>query len=162
MLRYNAAMSSALSALHSLGEFPAELSLVAQSGFYQKDGCKFLKYFEEMKTNVDLSHFADRTGYECFINSIHIDDFVDSNWLGGALRFARQLLDCWLVASHSEVLQVIVACNEMGVTVKAHVIRAGESWLSDDLEEYEDAVLLATSEGQELNELLSEVSENRS
>jgi hypothetical protein len=76
----------------------------------------------------------------------YIDDYVESNWLGSALQFASELLDCWSANSHAEVLQVIVSSDEFGATVKAQVVRTNEFWLRDNLDEYEDPVLMATSD----------------
>lgn len=110
-----------------------------------------------MQTNVSLNDFEDRTGYECFINSIHIDDYAESNWLGNALQLSQRLLECWFGSQNSESLQVILSCGEFGAMVKAHVIRAGEIWLDDDLDSYDEPVLVATSDGAELLALIDEL-----
>ncbi|MFJ3005916.1 hypothetical protein [Pseudomonas fluorescens] len=159
MLRYNAAMADALLALDLSAPLSVELSSIVEQGFFQKDGCEFLSFFKESTIHVGLSHFEDRTGYECFINSIHIDDYVDNNWLVSALQFANRLLEGWSIASHSEKLQVIVSSDEFGASVKAHVVRAGEFLLEEDLDGYDEALLLATSDGRALRELLSQAEE---
>lgn len=157
MLRCNSEMSKALSSLASLGSLSSDLSSIAEQGFYQKDGCTFLKFFENMITNVSLSSFVDRTGYECFINSIHVDDYAENDWLGNALQFSRRLLECWSGTSRSDSLEVILSYSEFGATVKAHVTRTGESWLSDDLDKYNEPILVVTSDGAELRELIDKL-----
>ncbi|MGS0545451.1 hypothetical protein HXW87_19465 [Pseudomonas sp. Y5-11] len=157
MLKYNAAMANALLSLRLPEHSSVELSSIIEKGFFKKDGCELLDYFKESSVGVGLNHFEDQTGYECFVNSIHIDDYVESNWLGNALQFASELLDRWSANLHPEVLQVIVSSDEFGAMVKAHVVRMHEFWLRDNLDEYEDPVLMATSDNRQLNELLSQL-----
>lgn len=157
MLKYNSAMAMALSGLRVIGCLPADLASIADGGFYEKEGCEFLCYFKDMRTNVDLGSFEDKTGYECFINSIHIDDYVEVQWLGTALQFVDRLLGSWVRLPRSEILQVVLTSDELGATVKAHILRHGESWVSDDLEGYESPVLVAAFNGDDLRKLINEM-----
>lgn len=157
MLEYNSAMAKALSGLRSIGCLPADLALIAEGGFYEKEGCEFLCHFKGVHTNVNIDSFEDRTGYECFINSIHVDDFVEEQWLGTALQFIIRLLDSWSRVPRTETLQIVLTSNELGATVKAHILRHGESWVSDDLEGYENPVLMAAFNGGDLRKLIGEM-----
>lgn len=157
MLKYNGAMAKALSGLRIIACLPADLASIADDGFYEKEGCEFLRYFKDTRTNVDLGSFEDKTGYECFINSIHIDDYVENEWLGTALQFADRLLSSWARVPRSQILQVVLTSDELGATVKAHVLRHGESWVSGDLEGYEAPVLVAAFNGDDLRKLINEM-----
>ncbi|QHF50490.1 hypothetical protein PspS49_12860 [Pseudomonas sp. S49] len=42
-------------------------------------------------------------------------------------------------------LQGVISGEEFDATVKFHLLRPGETWLSDDLEGYEEAVLTVES-----------------
>jgi hypothetical protein len=159
-MKCNAAMTAALSMLRLPDKLSDDLASIAEEGFFQRHGCEFLNFFKSSSIAVGLDYLQDRTGYECYVNSIHIDDYVDLNWLGEALLFANRLIEHWLARSSPEVLQVIVSCDEFGAVVKAHVIRAGESWLRENLDEYDDPVLLARSDSADLIELLTQIKNN--
>jgi hypothetical protein len=81
---------------------------------------------------------------------VHIDDYVEDQWLSTALFFAAQLLESWSGNSQGEKLQVIVSSDEFGAVVKAHMLRKGESWISDDIDGYRGPILTATSDESDL------------
>jgi hypothetical protein len=69
----------------------------------------------------------DDTGYECFINHLHIKNLAE------ALEFARQLKSA-LTEGFTEDFVVIVSFDGREATVRFHKHRAGEAWLNDNLE----------------------------
>ena len=123
---------------------PALLALL-QPGFVEVDGCFFLKTLALAETNVSTQNFPDKTGYECFINSIHIDDYVQGDFLDYSILFAEKAFEIWRSSGCPGEILAIVTCDEFGASVKIHQKRSGESWLGSNLEAYEDAVLLADS-----------------
>ena len=122
------------------------LDLLA-GGFVIDDGCAFLAALKTRGGNSRLDSFPDRTGYECFINSIHIDDYVASDFVLQACLFVETLFESWRGAEGTgcRKLQAIISCDEFGAVVKFCLVRDGESWLSDNLEEYEEGILVADS-----------------
>lgn len=124
---------------------PSDLLSIIEAGFVEVDGCYFLRAFSLKETNARLENFPDRTGFECFINSLHIDDYVGNEYLISACRFAEKLIDVWWKSKFSYMLNVIVVCDEIGALVKCHVIRENESWLAPDLESYEESILVVNS-----------------
>lgn len=122
------------------------LELLA-SGFFIDDGCAFLAALQTRGGNSRLDSFPDRTGYECFINSIHIDDYVASDFVLQACLFVEALFESWrgVEGTGCRKLQAIISCDEFGAVVKFCLVRDGESWLSDDLEKYEEGILVADS-----------------
>ena len=124
---------------------PAELLSIVEQGFEIRQNCALLVAQIPGGSNASLKDFPDRTGYECFINSFHIDDYVDGNFVEVAYAFAKALLNLWRQSQYFEVGQVIVAETEFGSIVKFHLLRAGESWLDDDLETYDVGILVLDS-----------------
>jgi len=122
------------------------LELLA-SGVVIDDGCAFLAALQIRGGNSRLDSFPDRTGYECFINSIHIDDYVTSDFVLQACLFVEALFESWRGGEGTgcRKLQAIISCDEFGAVVKFCLVRDGESWLSDDLEKYEEGILVADS-----------------
>ena len=71
----------------------------------------------------------DETGYECFINHLHIESLAE------ALEFARRLNSA-LAERFSDGFVVIVSSDGREATVTFHKNRVGQTWLNDDLEGY--------------------------
>jgi hypothetical protein len=93
--------------------------------------------------------FPNLTSYEAAANLIHVDAELAGRHgldrpaqLGQALLFARMM-----IASASSdfgrrcVGIVAVGTRATGITVRLHQSRADESWLVDDLEEYQQEAL---------------------
>lgn len=133
-------------------DLPPELIDIAGAGFVECDGCRFLSVLKGLKTNASADDFPDRTGFECFINSVHIDDYVNSDYLKCACFFLTSVFRVWSAMGVTDTLQGIISTDEFGSLVKIHVLRSGESWVGDDLERYEDALLVVTSEDAEFLE----------
>jgi hypothetical protein len=123
---------------------PPELSTLLRSGFREGEGCIFLASLAG-STNASLSNFPDRTGYECFINSIHVDDYVQNDYLLYACLFVEGLFNAWSYRNATSPISAIISCDDLGATVKFHLTRKGESWISEELEKYEEAILVADS-----------------
>ncbi len=60
----------------------SELMQIVVEGFVQQENCFFLKSIVGPQTHVKRGDFFDDVAYECFVNAIHIDDYVDVNFLG--------------------------------------------------------------------------------
>jgi hypothetical protein len=52
---------------------PARLATLISNGFAAQEGCYFLTDLYKLKGNTSRSSFADETGYEYYVNHIHID-----------------------------------------------------------------------------------------
>ncbi|PPS23892.1 hypothetical protein BVY11_28730 [Pseudomonas amygdali pv. morsprunorum] len=138
----NNSMRNLISGAHWRGKkiAPALLEILT-SGFIEVEGCYFLKALYEYCPNVALVEFPDSTGFECFVNSIHVDDYVESDWLVQALLFADESVRFWYALSKEIKLTVIISSDEFGAVVKLHSSRPGEAWLGPNLEGYQDPVL---------------------
>jgi hypothetical protein len=73
----------------------------------------------------------DETGYECYINHVHVES------LGEALEFARRLNKA-LAATFVGGFVVVVSFDGREATVRFYQLRAGQAWLNENLEEYRE------------------------
>jgi len=142
-VKANKAMESLLADL-PLVVIEGELERIARSDFVERDGCIFIAALNP-QSHMSLDSFPDRTGYECFVNSVHIDDYVSDDLLATAISWLSLVLDQWNKFGLPGVLQGSVSTDEFGATVKVYVLRPNEPWLGDDLEGYEQAVLTVNS-----------------
>jgi hypothetical protein len=107
-----------------------ELSRVLNAGFVEEKGCVLLAS-EARASALDRAATQDETGYECFINHVHVES------LGEALEFAGRLNRA-LSATFAGKFIVIVSFDGREATVRFHRLRAGQTWLSENLEEYRE------------------------
>lgn len=147
MIRMNTIMESEYKKLPKRqASINRELHRIAQSGFEYVDGCYFIKLLSKISTNVALSDFPDKTGYECFINSVHIDDYVDNSYLEQGLLFVNEVFKSWKETKIDNNLVAILSLGEFGLNVKFHVERKGEEWISDPIGEYKEGIMIVRGE----------------
>ena len=113
------------------------------------DGSILLADEYERSRSVSFKDFPDRTGYECFVNHVHVEDYLDDAGLGSnailkqGIALANKIVEKLLPLFPDKLFKVIVAANESGCSVRFHMIRSGENWLSDDLDKYgQEAILV--------------------
>lgn len=144
MIRMNRRLSlfsGALESWSSVALHPS-LKLIAKKGFIQRNGCFLLAAAADGRTNATASDFEDRTGYECFINHIHIDDYVKEAPAAQAFCFVFAVLSRWRQQWRFGTLNSIVAfADRSSSVVRFHYKRPNESWLAQDLNGYEEAIL---------------------
>lgn len=145
MIAMNKKMALEINGMTTVENLPPALNKVLHQGFLMLDELMLLAAFKNVKTNVSYQDFQDKTGYECFINSIHIDDYVASNFLAYACLFTEKCFSLWNYSGNHGTLRSIISCDEYGAVIKIHFLRDSESWTSDNLSEYEDAILFADS-----------------
>jgi hypothetical protein len=96
--------------------------------------------------------FPDRTGYECFVNHIHIDDLVPKcspqTLVEQAVVLAASLNHrLRIMAPNTTFRFLISAHNDGGCTLRFHTVRSGEEWVADNLENYaEEAIAVIESD----------------
>jgi hypothetical protein len=137
-MRMNLAMKGLLDDLGSKPppSLPIALSAVINEGFVTQGECSFLRGLWKHRGNAIPSMFPDETGYECFINHIHIDTH-SAEPLTLAMVFADKLGKAWVSSGSRSSLRVIVSCNDTGCVVRCHLARPSQSWLDENLEAYE-------------------------
>lgn len=142
MYYLNSAMMKAFGSLVNRQELPKELNAVLSDGFLDEADLTFFRVFEQSLKSADQSSFIDKTGIECFINHVHIDDYVDDDLFQYGCLFFQKLVDLLKGSYPDRAYLVILALDELSCSVRFHQKRDGESWLSDDLEKYQDEALL--------------------
>lgn len=145
-MRTNAAMNAELTVLDRRSKpLPEGLSHILKEGFETTNGTVLLSAFSKANRHVKIDQFHDLTGYECFINSFHVEDFALRDCLSHALSFALCCIRMWNETSSNEVLRVIVSSHDSDAIVRLHKVRAGEEWLAANLEGYDEAILQVDS-----------------
>ena len=100
---------------------------------------------QENLAHAKLDDFTDETGYECFVNHVHVTDYIDTPTNGLVLleqgiALARKLAQALSDSSMEGHFRIIISFDESECTVRFHKIRRGQNWLSADLEKYEEAI----------------------
>jgi hypothetical protein len=106
-----------------------ELSSVLAAGFVEEKGCVLLASEARHPALTRAATQEDETGYECFINHLHVESLAEALEFGRRLN--RALAECF-----TDCFVVIVAFDGREATVRFHKIRAGQTWLNEDLEGY--------------------------
>ena len=109
------------------------------------DGSVLLKSELEGTKHVKISDFPDRTGYECFINHVHLPFEQTRESLLSCLRYAIALQSGLAELQPRRHFQIIVSVGEADCTVRLHEDRSGESWVAENLDGYTEAVLVLKS-----------------
>ena len=143
-MKVNRAMSALLSDTGHDVPLVAELRGIADGGFCELENCYVLCRLLGA-TNATRADFDDATGYECFINSLHIEDYEPEFPLAQALQFVAQVFHVWNEDRRTFPLRAIVSADEFSVVAKFHAARSCEHWLSEDLEAYDDPILTIDS-----------------
>ncbi|MBV9778471.1 MAG: hypothetical protein JOY62_00735 [Acidobacteriaceae bacterium] len=126
------------------GSLASALRAIIDEGLVYEDGCVLLKsQFKLVQSNL-RKHFQDETGYECFVNHVHLEDILTSAGvcllLEQALLLANELSALKLNVGLFEPLEYIIVSDGNEMNVRFHVVRSGQSWLADDLGVYAEAV----------------------
>jgi len=125
------------------------LSQLLAQGFTEVDGAIVFTAARNIGENIEVKSFPDLTGFECFVNHIHVEDQLDrpvSNEIallrqGIAFALATETRLCSKFPRKS--FKVIVASTVHGCGVRFHLNRPGEEWLVTDLDSYlKEAILV--------------------
>lgn len=124
----------------------AVLRELLSEGFIIHKGCYFLKSLYKHQSHINESDFTDSTGYECFINSIHFDDYVDNDVFEQALLFSNNLINEWNTQNNGIILKLILSETDFGFNLKFHLYREGEDWINEnDIDKFEEALIIFNS-----------------
>lgn len=139
-----------------------ELGRIANSGFLENRSCFLISemYGSEYDSYDIKKDFTDETGFEAFVNHLHIEDYCSSKLVSNAICYMSQVFDNWNLVYGDKKLRFIYSISpgldnsEKSHTVRNYVHRSGQDYLVDDLQGYEmESVLLIS--GDSMPELLS-------
>ena len=114
------------------------------------EDCVLLKsQWEPNKNHLRIKDCPDKTGFECFINHLHLSFNGTKESLISCLGYVATLQEALSPLARGRQFRVIVSFSdndafpESGCTVRFHQIRSGETWIAEDLEGYKsDAILV--------------------
>ncbi|MEX3959235.1 hypothetical protein [Trinickia sp. EG282A] len=130
---------------------PIALRTIVDGGFVVKDNCHFLVHLLAKARSARREQFDDCTGYECFVNSVHVEDYDAKDPLSRSVGFIEQVFKAWSTHAPGVSLVGIVSAVEFSVMVKFHAKHSTETWLSDNLEGYEDPIMSVESSENVVN-----------
>ncbi|UEB52301.1 MULTISPECIES: hypothetical protein [Burkholderia] len=152
MMKINRAMKGALSEVRLDGPLNPSLKSIADSGFDLLEECYFLRGLLGA-TNVTRGSFTDCTGYECFVNSLHVEDYDSVAPLTQAVLLVKEVFMVWNAMQRTSRITAIISADEFSVVTKFHVQRPGEQWLSDNIDGYDDPVMSIDSDEDVLSQI---------
>ncbi len=119
---------------------------ILKQGFVEQDGCIVFAWFKEAAGNTSVAQCFDETGYECFLNHLHIQDYLkNSSYISARLEqgFAFILCLASLLMNRypSATFKIILSCSDDDCSVRFHKVRPNQTWVRDDLETYESEAL---------------------
>ena len=127
----------------------AALSQILAQGFTELGGAIVFTAGRAIGENVEPRNFPDLTGFECFVNHIHVEDQLvpavsnEVALLRQGIAFALKTETRLRSEFPQKPFKVIVASTAHGCGVRFHVNRQGEQWLNSDLDGYaEEAILV--------------------
>lgn len=122
-----------------------------RSRFVVREGCYFLDVMYEHRGNAVASMFPDATGYECLVNHIHLDGPNVDAAMSAAVA-AMCLVDAkWRESEFAAMQLRHIVHSDTGddsCVYRCHLVRDGESWLTDDIDRYADFTLTAVSSSE--------------
>ena len=127
---------------------PYELNDIVEQGFVELHGCFLSKKLLSYCNSVTPDVFEDEIAFECFVNSIHIEDYVSEKYLQYSIIFCNSIIKKWS-ENYVDCLNVIISLDDETLfpTIKFHLRRKGVSWLDEDnLDSSIQAVLVTVNE----------------
>lgn len=128
------------------------LSQLLAPGFSVLDEAIVFTSRRKVGENVGAKNFPDLTGFECFVNHVHVEEELDgpiesaTSLLKQAIAFAFATMNQLRSVFPRKSFRVIVAATASGCGVRFHVVRPKEEWLARDLDGYgEEAILVLES-----------------
>lgn len=148
--RLNGAMRALVSDVdqRSLPPLPAALEAVVGGGV-TADGDALVLAALRSPTLPAPAALGDVTGYEAFVNHVHIDEHGDvsspATLVALGLAYARRLEE--LLRQQRRPTQIVLAVDGTAAAVRFVTRRAGQPYLADDLEGYRDEAILVIDVG---------------
>ena len=112
------------------------------------EDCVLLKNEFARNRHVKIPELPDKTGFECFINHVHLPFRSTKKSLVSCLSHAVAIETALTPLAQNRQFRVIVGISEndsspeFSCTIRFHQIRSGEEWVADDLEGYESEAVL--------------------
>jgi len=125
---------------------PQKLVSLLNAGFVEADECIFLAALRKAAP-VQRMDFPDRTGYECSVNHIQVEDYLENGGLppiellGRGIALAREIVDRLSRLRGPKHFRVIVSSTGPTCAVRFHTVRPDESWVAKNLDGYQEEAI---------------------
>lgn len=126
----------------------SELNEIVTQGFVGLEGCFLSKKLFSYCHSSSPDAFEDEIAFECFVNSIHMEDYVSESYFEYSIIFSNSMIRKWN-QQYDKKLNFIISLDDETLlpTIKFHLKRDGASWLNEDnLDASIQAVLITTDE----------------
>lgn len=137
---------------------PTGLTEIVNEGIIFMQGCILLKKVneevdEKIITN-DLKK-VDKTGLECLYNHVHLVDYIEkcniSSYnddifyagLSTVMGLIKKIME--IKVNNSKIIMAYNKSEKVDCVIRLHMVRTGEIWLVEDLDNYPDCVLTIES-----------------
>mgnify|MGYP004716067485 CR=1 FL=1 len=111
-------------------------------GFILSDNCIYIKYFFGVNAKKTIKFVYDDTDRECWVNSVHIEDWYHGNLISAACSLSFYVLNNLKLKYENNLFSCVISIeSRKRVTWKLYTVRKGVDWLSSNLEEYDQPVL---------------------
>ena len=130
---------------------PQKLLALLNAGFVEEEGCVFLSGLKK-GAPVKRLDFPDCTGFECFVNHIHVEDYLENGglppleMLGRGLALAQELKTQLSRLHSTKHFRIIVTFDGSSCSVRFHTVRADEEWAAKEHGREEAIAILDTQE----------------
>lgn len=112
---------------------PYSLNDILVEGFIIHDGCYLSKKLASYCKNCSIDYFEDSISFECFVNSFHMDDYVNEKYIEYSILFCNELLTKWNEFSEKPLNMMISLDDETSLpTIKFYLKRDNASWLDEE------------------------------
>jgi hypothetical protein len=133
-------------------EVPTQLHPVLEKllepGFVRLNDSILLRALTQEARAVSPTDFPDETGYESFVNHIHVEDYIPhenqsaSSLMANSVSLASTLRKMLRQSFPDQAFEVIVSFQDNHYTVRFHKCRKGQQWLRDNLDDYHEEALM--------------------
>lgn len=114
------------------------------------NGSVLLEDEQVQQKHIDQEDYQDRTGYECFVNHVHLPCKQEREAVLSALGYIFGLKRSLEERFPDRTLVIIASFSDDEVSVRFHQYRDNERWLAGDLDEYKlEAILEIKSTGRQ-------------
>ncbi|SFO39209.1 hypothetical protein SAMN05421741_14917 [Paenimyroides ummariense] len=121
----------------------SQLQELLSEGFIEHNGCYLLKTLYKQNQHINKSDFPDSVSYECLINSVHVDDYVDTDFFEQALLFSMKIIEIWNSKYADLRLNLILSQTDFGFNLKFHLHRKNEQWINkNEIDNFEEALIV--------------------
>lgn len=90
--------------------------------------------------------FFDATGIECHYSKIHLDSYMDFHSIGECVQYSLIALkivkESIKKLTNTKFRIIISISNIEDITIRCHLLRSGENWLSDNIDDYTEGIIV--------------------